>query len=211
MNPLNIIDSIYSGESYPETKKMRIERSVDNNFSASRFPLSIDIVSCPNLTITPYQIHFSEYDSILSRTKLSLTPAPVFLSLSSRRLDWDMVITSYSKSGATLSEPLGINSSELFYNYEDSRSLYLSPLGVLAILFRRSYGNEKFKQYVNSTLLRDDYYKISAKNSPTFYVYKNSKVTMDSIKDVGELFKTDRWRIISDMLIMSPYVFSWRD
>ena len=210
MNPLNIIESIYSDVSYQDTLKVRLEREVNSNYSFSRFPLAMD--SIQPIECRQYTLTFKTYSNILSRVRISTSlPAPIALRNHSKKLDWDMVITSYSGSQATLSEPLMINNSDLFYNYEDYKSLILSPLGILAILFRKSYGNEKFRQYVNSTLLREEYYKISARNSPTFYIYKDSKFNMEYIKSLGELFNVDRWKLINDVLVMSPYVFSWRD
>lgn len=212
MNPLNIIDSLYTGTSYKETLNTRLERGLKGNYTVSRFPLTLDYLVNPTLEISPYVLDFNSYSNILSRVKVSISsPVPVNLKLTTFKRDWDSIIPSFSNGTATVSEPLNINSGDLLYSYEDYKVPYMTPIGLLAILFRKSYGNDRFKQYVNSTLLRNDYYKISAKGSPTFYIYKSCNIDMEIIRRIGELFATDRWRMLNDILVSSPYVFSWRD
>lgn len=212
MNPLNIIDSIYSGRSYRETFDTRLERGLKGEYSISRFPLMMDNLTCPDINLSPYSLDFESYNTILSRVRISTaSQVPVNLRFTTFKRDWDLIIPYYSNLNAVIYEPIGVDPGSLLYSYEDYKTSYLTPIGLLAVLFRKSYGNDKFKQYINSTLLRNDYYKISTKGSPTFYIHKMCNIDMDLIRKVGELFITDRWKTLNDILISSPFVFSWRD
>ena len=196
------MDSLYEGRPYADCLTTQVEDTVGGRFEVSRFPSD-------NLTVSPYLLDYEKYRDMLGRIKISLVrQVPITLSLTSFPPEWDNIVTSYGGVSATINEPLLINENDLFYHCEGT---YLSPLGLMAVLLRKSYGNEKFKQYVNTHLLREDYYKVSAKNSPTFYFHKKTPLDMDFVKKIGELFPSDRWKLVKDFFIQSPYVFSWRD
>ena len=113
---------------------------------------------------------------------------------------------------------LALVSRDLFGTKSLLLSVYTQGLGMEEVedkndfLWMEEGDNANFnRQYINSSILKEEYYKISSKNSPTFYIYKNCKANMGIIKEIGGLFKLERWRIIGDLLVMSPYIFSWRD
>lgn len=204
MNPLNIIDSWYCGVPYKKTLNTQLELIIGGDFEDTRFP------SQP-LVYNPYHLDFETYRGMLKRCEIIMSSPSTSLRFKSPKEDWDSVIKSYSNGEIILSEPLLINSSDLFYPYDDKVNS-ISPLGLLALVFRKSYGNEKFKQYVNTELLRNDYYKISSKTSPSFYVYKGYDLGMNYMTEVRDLLEgSDTWGKVKDFFIKSPYIFSWRD
>ena len=214
MNTLSILESIYTGDSYVKAERIMVDPSEVNlsfKYDLVRFPVKMN--SLFKLEFEPYRIDYQRYQEMLTRVKLRVGEgSPLTIDLFSKPEDLELFVTEYDLNNVVLTEPLSI--SNLLYNKVNNESC-LSPLGILALLFRKSYGNEEFRRYVNSTLLKE-YRKEKISDdkgvSHTIYIRDNYKERIEEIMNLQNyLVCKDVWSCISDFMVHSPYVFSWRD
>jgi len=206
MDALHIIESIYSGKSYKETLDVALKANYSPfDFKITRVPPKHNIIKS-NIEFEPYKLDMETYSRMLEKLNLNIfNVIPISLGLFSRPEDFDLCISEFFNGKGTITEPLKLE--DLLFSDKSSNS-YLSPLGLLAILFRKSYGNEEFKVFVNSTFLKE--YLKTKVNGKTCYVRNESDV-----KFVEELQKyfvgENNWQKVSNTLIQSPFVYIWRD
>lgn len=208
MNSLSILESIYSGEPYPVAEKVMVDPSEVNlsfKYNFMRFPNKNK--ATVKLEQKPYKIDFEKYKEVLKRTSLRVGEwSPLELDLYSKPDEYEQFIVMYDDARTSLREPLKI--SDLMY---DSKSL--SPLGIMALLFRKCYGNEEFRRFINSTLLKE-YRKEKVMDlgmSKTLYVREDVKERLSMVFNLEKQFDPYNWEYVKDILVQSPYIFIWRD
>lgn len=195
-----IIESLYQGVPYIETENVRVERWVNpsKKCSITRFPDGASFIS-PNQVFEPYKINFEKYKELLDRVKIEREPCE----------DETSLVKFYDGNSAIIREPKTL--PPLLYISEDSNESYLTPYGIIAFLLRKSYGDDRFRQYVNRNILKGEYYKSGTRTSPPFYFWKQGSYDISYLKGYRELFLDRDWKIVQDFVIQSPYIYSWRD
>lgn len=205
MKALTMIDSIYQGDGYQESTKILIAPSDPIfQYKISRFPLEFSFLS-EQLEFKPYEVTFNKYEDMLTRVRLrvGVLENNQTLSLFSKDEEFSSYIYCYTNSNAFLGEPENVE--DLLY--KDSK--YLTPLGIYALLFRKCYGNEDFRKVINSTLLKE--YSKTRTQGEVVYV-RDKDATLNCYKELRGLFNSDSNKdLVRDSLIMSPYIFVWRD
>ena len=205
MKALTMIDSIYQGDGYQEsTKILSVPSDPIFQYKISRFPLEVPFLS-EQLEFKPYDVTFSKYESMLTRVRLrvGVLGNNQTLSLFSKDEDFNPYIYYYTNSKASLGEPENIE--DLLY--KDSK--FLTPLGIYALLFRKCYGNDEFRRVINSTLLKE-YSKIRTQGEVVYI--RDKDIALSCYKELRNLFNSDSNKeLVRNSLIMSPYIFIWRD
>lgn len=203
MNSLSLIECIYSGTPYKESERMLVDPSEVNlsfKFKASRFDTRS---KTRPIEVVPYKIDFEKYCAILSRVTVvtDIYVGSGALNLYSKAEEFAPFLLGYDSVCAVVREPL--NMQNLLYPTGE-----LSPLGILALLFRKCYGDQAFKRYINSTLLKE-FRKVKLKNGPAIYLRSEYPLILDSIVNLHD--SGLEWEHISDFMVRSPYAFMWRD
>lgn len=198
MDTQHMIESVYSGVPYAQAEKVKLSRGESPlpTFTSTRIPNDSNLFK--EVKFSPYQITLEKYMEILGRVRLSQSECG----------ELEEVFKEFSLTKSTLKEPRHLEG--LLYPCDSG--IYLTPNGVLAFLYRRSYGDQKFKQYINSTILKESYYKSGSKSSPPIYFWKDGGIGWEFLRDLGRMFSaSDRWKRISNMMLETPYVYIWRD
>lgn len=198
MDTQHMIESVYSGVPYAQAEKVKLSRGEPPlpTFIKTRIPNDSNLFK--EVKFSPYQITLEKYMEILGRVRLSQSECD----------ELGEVFREFSLNKSTLREPKHLEG----LLYPSDSGVYLTPNGVLAFLYRKSYGDQKFKQYINSTILKESYYKSGSKSSPPIYFWKDGGIGWEFLRDLGRMFSaSDRWKRISNMMLETPYVYIWRD
>lgn len=214
MNTLSILESVYTGDSYVNSERIMVDPSEVNlsyKYDKVRFPVKANPLF--RLEFEPYELDYRKYEEILTRVKLRVGIwNSTTLDLFSRPEDSELFVSEYNLNRTVLTEPSSM--SNLIYNKMGSE-VFISPLGVMALLFRRSYGCDEFKRYINSTLLKE-YRKEKVVDvngvTHTIYVKDCHKDRIEFLLNLQSyLVCDDPWSYMLDFMVQSPYIFGWRD
>ena len=199
MDTQHMIESVYSGVPYTQSEKVKLSRGASPlpTFNLTRIPNDSNNMF-KEVKFSPYQITLEKYMEILGRVRLSQDECE----------EIGEVFKEFSLNKSVIREPSHLEG----LLYPSDSGVYLTPNGVLAFLYRRSYGDQKFKQYINSTILKESYYKSGSKSSPPIYFWKDGEIGWEFLRSLGRIFSSaDRWKRISNILLETPYIYIWRD
>lgn len=86
----------------------------------------------------------------------------------------------------------------------------INPLGLTALLLRKSYGNRKFRDKVNSELLQDGYSEVFVKGIK-YYIRYDLEQGKEMIETILSRYGRKSNSILDNMLVNIPDIWKWRD
>lgn len=194
-----MIDSCYSGESYKDSLG---NIAVDMSDSSSFFK-KITRYYTPLVMpkYQPYLIDYQHYSDLLLRVKI--LPAKNNLLIKSAFMNDMIGLTQHFDDGdLTILEP---GMLEGLMVGDD-----INPLGLTALLLRKSYGNRKFRDKVNSELLQDGYSEVFVKGIK-YYIRYDLEQGKEMIETILSRYGRKSNSILDNMLVNIPDIWKWRD
>lgn len=199
MNYANMIDSCYSGESYKDSLETVAVDVLDSTSYFKKYTRYYTPLNLPKYK--PYELNYQQYSQLLLR--VNILPADNNLLVKSAFLNDMLAFTQNFKDGElTILEPGRL---EGLMNEDD-----VNPLGLTALLLRKSYGNRKFRDKVSSELLQDGYSKTTV-GKVKYYIRHDLAQGEELIETILSRYGKKANSILDSMLVNIPDIWKWRD